>query len=83
MAKNNSGKAHATFPPPEAAAFQGVVTQNLPIVSKNSLHNQFVYLIVIGNDAEVKPSAVAVIVTVPGLFLAPIIARAKPLNALR
>jgi hypothetical protein len=36
-----------------------------------------VYLIVIGNYAEVKPSAIAVIVTVHGLFLAPIIARAK------
>jgi hypothetical protein len=44
---------------------------------------QLIYLMVIGNDAEVKPSAVAVMVTVPGLFLAPIIARAKPLNALR
>ena len=46
-------------------------------------HEPLVYLIVIGNDAEDKPSAVAVIVTVPGLFLAPIIAKAKPLNALR
>ena len=45
--------------------------------------HQLIYLMVIGNDAEVKPSAVAVMVTVPGLFLAPIIARAKPLNALR
>jgi hypothetical protein len=53
------------------------------MVSRKYFRNQLVYLIVIGNDAEGKPSAVAVIVTVPDLFLAPIIAKAKPLNALR
>lgn len=53
------------------------------MISRKYFRNQSIYLIVIGNDAEDKPSAVAVIVTVPGLFFAPIIARAKPLNALR
>ena len=59
------------------------VKQALFSVSRKYFHCHLVYLIVIGNDAEGKPSAVAVIVTVPGLFLAPIIAKAKPLNALR
>ena len=40
-----------------------------------------VYLILIGNDAEGKPSAVAVIVTVPGLFLAPIMRLNAELSA--
>lgn len=42
-----------------------------------------IYFIVIANEASGRPSEVAVIFTLPALFLAPTIASAKPLNALR